>query len=97
VSSETIGALVRSAFALRHLLCLQKVQLLVYCVDGNDVAAVLQRCAVQCYMIGVHVEWHWCACGLANCVCIDSALPLPHSAAYRLGTAGLTHCCCVRT
>jgi hypothetical protein len=37
-----------------------------------------------------HPSRDWCACGLAVCVCIDSALPLPGSAAYRLATTGLT-------
>jgi len=50
------------------------------------------KCAVQCHIwshtrleIGVHVDW--------QTVCIDSSLPLPDSATYRLGTTDLTHSC----
>ena len=47
-----------SAFVLRHLSCLQKVQLLVYCVDGNDVA-VGAVCGSLLHLVetGVHVHW----------------------------------------
>ena len=92
MSYETAGALVHSAFVLRHLLCLQKVQLLVYCVEGNDVAAV--QLQVRCFVTAGRV---WCACGLADCVCIDSALALPGFAAYSLVTTGLTQSRYVRT
>jgi hypothetical protein len=44
-----------------------------YCVDGNDVAAVMARCAM-CGSV-LHLvplpSRDWCACGLADCVYID--------------------------
>ena len=68
MSSETAGALVHSAFVLRHVLCVQKVQLLLYCVDGNDVAAILlQVCGSVSHLVP-RPSRDWCACGLADCL-----------------------------